>query len=153
MDATTNLNAEEDLLLKDEALFILFESADNCISAVTFNAVFAELICFFEVTGSNANNAKAWCETVSVEDTWTFAARDWTQLVNAELRLERIVEKGTQADEKLCGLTKRNWAFWFVIVVACEYTLLWQFETSVLEDWLWIECCALKKLAVVFQWE
>ncbi len=58
---------------KDE---LLFESADSCISAEDFNAVFAELIWFVEVTGSNANNVKAWRETVSVEDTWTFTARD-----------------------------------------------------------------------------
>jgi hypothetical protein len=43
---------------------------------LAFNAVFGEQICFVEVTGSNANNAKAWRETVGVEDTWTFAARD-----------------------------------------------------------------------------
>jgi hypothetical protein len=30
----------------------------------------------FEVTGSNANNAKAWHETFGVEDTWTFIARE-----------------------------------------------------------------------------
>ena len=51
-------------------------SADGCISAVAFNAVFGKLICFGEVTGSNANNAKAWRETVGVEDAWTFTARD-----------------------------------------------------------------------------
>jgi hypothetical protein len=50
-------------------------SADGCISAVAFNAV-GKLICFVEVTGSNANNAKAWRETVGVEDAWTFTARD-----------------------------------------------------------------------------
>jgi hypothetical protein len=43
---------------------------------VAFNAVFAELICFVEVMGLNANNAKAWHETVGVEDTWTFTTRD-----------------------------------------------------------------------------
>jgi hypothetical protein len=57
-------------------LFTLFESADGCISAVAFNAVFAELICVVEATGSNANKAKAWRETFGVEDTWTFTARD-----------------------------------------------------------------------------
>jgi hypothetical protein len=51
-------------------------SADGCISAVAFNAVFGKLICFVEVTGSNANNVKAWRETVGVEDAWTFTARD-----------------------------------------------------------------------------
>jgi hypothetical protein len=35
---------EQGLLLKDEALCILFESADGCISAEAFNDVFAELI-------------------------------------------------------------------------------------------------------------
>ena len=45
-------------------------SADGCISAVAFNAVFGKLICFVEVTDSNANNAKAWRETVGVEDSW-----------------------------------------------------------------------------------
>ena len=51
-------------------------SADGCISAVAFNAVFGKLICFVEVTDSNANNAKAWREAVGVEDSWTFTARD-----------------------------------------------------------------------------
>ncbi len=55
---------------------ILFELAEDCISAVAFNAVFAELVCVVEVTGSDANNAKAWHENVSVEDTWTFTARE-----------------------------------------------------------------------------
>ena len=64
---------EEGLSSKDE---LLIESADSCISAEAFNAVFAELIWFVEVTGSNANNVKAWRETVGVEDTWTFTARD-----------------------------------------------------------------------------
>ena len=50
---------------KDEAF--LFESADGYISAEAFDAVFAELIWFVEVTGSNANNVKAWRETVGVE--------------------------------------------------------------------------------------
>jgi len=59
---------EEGLSLKDEAF--LFESADGCISAEAFDAVFAA------VTGSNANNVKAWHETVGVEDTCTFTARD-----------------------------------------------------------------------------
>ncbi len=35
------------MCLKDKALFVLFESADSCISAVAFNAVFAELFCLF----------------------------------------------------------------------------------------------------------
>ncbi len=65
---------EEGLSSKDEAF--LFELADGCISAEAFNAVFAELIWFVEVTSSNANNVKAWRETVGVEDTWTFTARD-----------------------------------------------------------------------------
>jgi hypothetical protein len=43
---------------------------------VVFNAVFGELICFVEVTGSNANYAKTWRETVGVEDAWTFTTRD-----------------------------------------------------------------------------
>ncbi len=63
---------EECLLSKVDALFILFESADGCISAVAFNAVFAELIFVVEVTGSNGNNMKTWHETLGVEDTWTF---------------------------------------------------------------------------------
>ncbi len=110
-------------------------SADGCISAVAFNAVSGKLICFVGAMVSNANNAKAWHKIVGFEDTWTFTARDWTQLVNPELRLEQIVEQGMWADEKLCGLAKCKcvvWrlaeckcAFWFVMVVA---------ETSVLED-------------------
>ena len=86
---------EEAVCLKDKALFVLFESADGCISTVAFNAVFAELFWFVEVTssnannvkawretfivevtGSNANDVKAWHETVVVKDTWTFTARD-----------------------------------------------------------------------------
>ena len=97
---------------------------DSCISAVaSFNALFAELICVVEVTGSNGNNVKTWCETFGVEDTWTLTARDWTQLVNPELRLEWIVEKGMQVNEKLCGLAKRKCAFWFIMVVACDNPL------------------------------
>jgi len=65
---------EEGLSSKHEAF--LFESADGCISAEAFDTVFAELIWFVEVTGSNANNVKAWRETVGVEDTCTFTARD-----------------------------------------------------------------------------
>ncbi len=61
---------------KEDALFILFESADGCISAAAFNAVFAELICVVEVMGSNGNNVKTGRETFGVEDTWTFTARD-----------------------------------------------------------------------------
>jgi hypothetical protein len=67
---------EEDLSLKEDALFILFESADGCISAVAFKAVFTELICFVELTRSNGNNVKTWRETFGDEDTWTFTARD-----------------------------------------------------------------------------
>ncbi len=59
---------EEGLLLKEDALFISFEPADDCISAVAFNAVFAEQIFVVEVTGPNANNAKAWRESFGVED-------------------------------------------------------------------------------------
>ncbi len=73
---------------------------------MAFNSVFGKLICFVEVTGSNANNAKAWRETFGVEVTWTFTTRDLTQLVSPELRLGWMVEKGMQADEKLCGLAK-----------------------------------------------
>jgi hypothetical protein len=54
---------------------------------------------------------KTWHDTFDVEDTWTFTARDRTQLVNPELRLEQIVEKGMQADEKLHGLVERKCAF------------------------------------------
>jgi len=50
---------EEGMSSKDEALCILFELADGCISAEAFNDNFAELIWFVEVTGSNANNVKA----------------------------------------------------------------------------------------------
>jgi hypothetical protein len=55
--------------LKDEALFILCGSADDCISAVAFNAVFAELICFVEVMGSHTNNTKVLHETFVVKVT------------------------------------------------------------------------------------
>jgi hypothetical protein len=67
---------EEGLSLKEDALFILFELADGCISTLAFNAVFAELIFVVEVTGSNGNNVKTWHKTFGVEDTWTFTARD-----------------------------------------------------------------------------
>ena len=65
---------EEGLSSKDEAF--LFELAEGCISAEAFDADFAELIWIVEVMGSNANNVKAWHETVGVEDTCTFTARD-----------------------------------------------------------------------------
>jgi hypothetical protein len=67
---------EESLSMKEDALFILFESADGCISAVAFNAVFGELIFVVEVTGLNGNNVKTWHKNFGVEDTWTFTARD-----------------------------------------------------------------------------
>ncbi len=94
-------------------------SADGCISAVAFNAVFAELIFVIEVTGSNANNVKAWRETFVVEDTWTFTTRDWTILDDNPYWNEQIVEMGSRADEKLCGLAERKCAgeCWFVMVV------------------------------------
>jgi hypothetical protein len=44
-------------------------SADGYFTAVAFNAVLGKLICFVEVTSSNANNVKAWREPVGVEDT------------------------------------------------------------------------------------
>ncbi len=124
-DATTNWNVEEGLLSKDEAF--LFESADGCISAEAFDAVFAELIWFVEVTGSNASNVKALRETVGVEDTWTFTARDWTQHDNPPKG--QIVEKGTRTDEKLRWLAERKCAFWGLVrpssrsmSVVLEYT-------------------------------
>ncbi len=58
---------EEGLSLKDEALFILFESSDGCISAEAFNAVFAELIYFVEVTSSHTNDTKMLHETLVVK--------------------------------------------------------------------------------------
>ncbi len=83
------------MLSNEDVLFLLFELADTCISAMAFDAIIAELFWFVEVTGSNVNNAKArheiivvevtgsnannvkaWHETFSVEDTWTFTARD-----------------------------------------------------------------------------
>ncbi len=76
-----------------------------------------------EVTGSNANNVKAWCETVGVEDTWTFTARDWTILDDNLYWAEQLVEKGSRADEKLCGLAECKCASWFVMVVACDNPL------------------------------
>jgi hypothetical protein len=124
-------------LLKDEAF--LFESADGCISAEAFDAVFAELIWFVEVTGSNANNVKAWRETVGVEDTWTFTARDWIQHDNPPKG--QIVEKGTRTDEKLHWLAKRKCAFWVFVMpsswsmsVVLEYTKPRLARTSVLDE-------------------
>jgi hypothetical protein len=58
---------EEAVCLKDKALFVLVELDDACTSAMAFNAAFAELFWFVEVTGSNANNAKAWHESFVVE--------------------------------------------------------------------------------------
>ncbi len=109
-DATTTWNINEDLYLKDlidlplksKASFDLVLTADACTS----DTAFAEL--FSEVTGSNANNVKAWRETVGVEDTWTFTAREWTQHDNPPKG--QIVEKGTRAVEKLCWLAKRKCA-------------------------------------------
>jgi hypothetical protein len=49
---------EEGLLSKEDTLFIWFELAGGCISAVAFNAVFAELICVVEITGSEQNNLR-----------------------------------------------------------------------------------------------
>ncbi len=114
-------------------------SADGCISTVAFNAVFGELICFVEVTGSNANNAKAWCEAVGVDDAWTFTARDWTQYDKPPNG--QIVEKSTWADEKLCWLAKCKCAVWGLVMrsswsmsVVSEYTKPHLFRTSVLEE-------------------
>ncbi len=60
-----------------------------------------------------------------VEVTGTFTAWEWTTFDdNPVLRLEQIVKLGTQADMKLL-LMRANW----------------------------IECCALNKLPVVFQWD
>ena len=67
---------EEGLSSKEDALLIFFELANGCISAVAFNAVFAELIFVVDVKGSNGNNVKIRHETFGVEDTWTFTARD-----------------------------------------------------------------------------
>ncbi len=116
-----------------KALHVSFESADACISAMTFNAFVAELFWFVEVMGSNANNAMVWRETFCVEDAWTFTPREWTILDNP--LNDKIIEKEMWADMKLpglakckCvfwGLAKHKCAFWFVMVVA---------ETSDLED-------------------
>ncbi len=62
-----NKNLEEGLSSKDEVLFILFELAVGCISAMAANAVFAELICCVEVTGAHINNAKVLYETFVVK--------------------------------------------------------------------------------------
>ena len=53
-DVTTNWNVEEGMSLKDKALFVLVLSVDACISAMAFNAAFAELICFSEVLESHS---------------------------------------------------------------------------------------------------
>jgi hypothetical protein len=58
--------------LRCKVLHFMFELADACIFATAFNSAFVELL--VEVTDSNANDAKAWCETFFVEDTWTFTA-------------------------------------------------------------------------------
>ncbi len=134
-----------------KVLHVLFESADACISAMAFNAIVAKLFWFVEVTGSNANNAKVWCETFGGEDAWTFTAREWTKLDN--LPNEKIVEKGTWADENLRGLAERKCVIWGLVgrsswsmsVVVLEYTLPHLPRTSVLEeqrnpleiDWCW----------------
>ncbi len=105
-------------------------SADGCISAVAFNAVFGELICSVEVTGTNASNVKAWHETAGVEDGWTFSARDWTQHDNPPNG--QIVEKGMRADEKHRWLAERKCAVWGLVrpssgsmSVVIEYTKPW----------------------------
>ncbi len=68
-------------------MFILFESADGCIPAVPFNAVFAELMFVVEVTSSNANNAKAWHETFVVEVTGSNAnnVKAWRETFAVEV--------------------------------------------------------------------
>ncbi len=107
---------------------------------MAFNAIVAKLFWFVEVTGSNANNVKAWHETFCGEDAWTFTTREWTKLDN--LPNEKIVEKGTQADENLCGLAKRKCVIWRLVrrsswsisVVVLEYTLPHLPRTSVLEE-------------------
>ncbi len=122
-----------------KALHVLFESADTCISAMAFNAIVAKLFWFVEVTCFNANIAKAWRETVGVEDTWTFTTRDWTQHDNPPN--EQIVEKSTWADEKLPWLAKHKCAVWGLVrcsswsmSVVSEYTKPCLFRTSVLEE-------------------
>jgi len=57
---------------------------------VVFNAVFGKLICFVEVTGSNANIAKAWRETVGVEDTWTFTTVSLTQEIEPNMSIHQM---------------------------------------------------------------
>jgi hypothetical protein len=43
---------------------------------MAFNAVVAELFWSVEIMSSNANNAKAWCETFGVKDACTFTTRE-----------------------------------------------------------------------------
>ena len=60
-DATTNLNVEEDLSLKDNALLFEMDARTNLIVAEDLS----RLIWFVEVTGSHTNNAKVLHETVA----------------------------------------------------------------------------------------
>jgi hypothetical protein len=99
-----------------------------------------------EVMGSNANNVKAWRETVGVEDTWTFTARDWTILDDNPYWNEQIVEKGSRADEKLCGLAECKCASWFVMVVACDNPLKSRLIGVGIYHWL------LELLEAAFEW-
>jgi hypothetical protein len=90
-DSTTNSNVKEGLSLEDEALFILFESADGCISAEAFNAVFAELICFVEVTSSHTNDAKVLHDILVVKVTVSHTN-------NAKTLHETFIDKVTDSN-------------------------------------------------------
>ncbi len=158
MDATTNWSVEEAVCLKDRRclyclsrltvaspLWLSMLSLLNCFGLLKLWAQMPTMWRLWhktfvvEVTGSNANNVKAWRETVVVEDTWTFTKRDWTQLVNPELRLEWVVEKRTRADEKLCLLLALAYwiegkACWELASVACGD--LWMISSSNCSGWL-----------------
>jgi hypothetical protein len=60
-------------LLKSESAPILFVKA---MDTHTHDVKVLHETFVVEITGSNANNAKAWRETFGVEDTWTFTTRD-----------------------------------------------------------------------------
>jgi hypothetical protein len=113
-DAATNWRVEEAVCLKDEVLFILVEPFNNFSSTdATTNWSVEEAVCLkdkvlFVFTSTSSLNetfalfvfasALSLNETFVVEVTGTLTAWEWTQRVNPELRLERKVVKGMQAD-------------------------------------------------------
>jgi hypothetical protein len=83
------------------------KSADSCISAWRSMLCLASWFVLLKLRAQMQTMwRQAWRETVGVEDTWTFTARDWTQHDNPPNG--QIVEKGTRSDEKLRWLVRQK---------------------------------------------